>query len=490
MKRLLLGISSGILYTLISIGIALFTAPYFLKFISKEEFGIFYLANNLIVWAGLMNVGLRGSFKLQLASALGKGEETKQLTTTILISQGVIAVVLSFTGFVLSFFLDSLFEIPSIVASDVRFVFILLSLSFACSLIANSFAAILSVHNRDANVYTTRSFLLVLQALLSVGLISFGWGIKGLALAALLSETAFLFYMFFLVSIQFRLASIDLSNFNSTLLLNSLSLGKWFLAGFLAQLLIRHTDLLLVGELAGLEAVTAFIFTSKFYLLAAALLQMTIKIITPQMIRMMQSESTMNSSKMTLLFLKFILGFVLIGGTGIYIFNELFISWWIGPSYYLGDEINLLMMLAFFFTSLNLAGRALFAANMQWKAQKISELTEGFLHLSLSALLGILYGLKGIVAGIALSAMLASFISFIPLLSMNKNLAGMRGDALGIFSYICIVSLVLLALPASPAIEKNFLALSTIAGTFILLFLKDLWWIFTKITGTTIKRLW
>ena len=482
MKKILLGISSGVIYTLLNVGISLLTAPYFLKFLSKEEFGIFYLANNLIIWAGLLNVGLRGSFKLQLASALGKGEATDGLTSTSFFTQCLVASIVFLIGLSFSFFLGSFFDLSYVSTTTAQHIFILLSFSFGFTLISNSLAAILSVHNKDLQVYISRSVFTALQAILSIILLWLHWGILGMALAALVVELFFLLYVYILAVLKFRLTSLRFSSFDRALLKSSFAIGKWFLLGFLAQLLIRHSDLFLIGKLSGVDTVTCFIISSKMYLLATGLLLMILKIITPQLVLRTQSHKEDLIHQMNFLFLKFIVGISTIAGIGIFLFNERFVAWWVGSTYYLGNYINLMLLIAFLFASYTNAARTLLLAKSELKSQKISALAEGILHLFLSALLGFYFEMAGIAGGIALSSILSAVITFPSLFKgPSYSTIGKREGSL-LLIYVFIALTILLSFYVSPSFfGKEVIAFGLVSAAFLLLFLKDIRMVATKI---------
>jgi O-antigen/teichoic acid export membrane protein len=483
MKKLVLGISSGILFTLVSIGIALLTAPYFLKFLSKEEFGIFYLINNLIIWSGLLNVGLRGSFKLQLAQAIGRNDFTDSLTSTAFFTQCLVAVAVCFFGYGILQISEILFPLSILSSVTSKHVFILLTCSFSFTIISNCLAAILSVYNKDHEVYSTRTILTVLQAILSVIFLHLNSGIVGLAFAAIIVEFIFLCHVYFLVSTKFCLARLKFSLFDPAILKGSIRIGKWFLLGFLAQLLIRHTDLLLIGKLGGIDKITGFLMTAKLYVLATAFLQTILKIITPQLIRFINSEKNIIVTyKINLLFLKIFVGISIIVGSGIFLFNGPFIYWWLGQDYYLGENINILLLFAFLFNSFTMAGRALLLASNKLRSQKISALSEGILHLSLASLFGLAFGLSGVVLGIAISSVLSNFICFAPLIASHKISDENKLDINFIAIYIMLSLIGILFLYLSPwYFGKEIISLGLFLGIFLLLFLREVRWVTLKI---------
>lgn len=478
MKKFILNISAGSVFILSSILISLIVTPYTLKHLTKEEFAIFHLLNTLSIWLGIVNMGQKGGFRIQLAANISHPEIVNKLSSTLLIFQFFVALLIILLGFLGSHYVISFFDIDTTYLKDAQYTFILLSISFALSLLSNLFSNILSVYNRDYLIFSGRTVLSIFQAALLLFFLSNGFKILALSFSIMISEILFLCYGFLLVSRTLKHIHFNFNSFDSPLLKTSLSLGKWFTLGVLAQLFINHTNLMLIGKLVSLETVTAFILTSKLYVIAYGIVQMIIKVASPQLIKISRLNNTY-FLRTCLLLLKFVIGFLLVTGTSIFLINESFLNWWIRGKFYLGNSINILLLFIFFFNSINILLKAVLTSNMALKGNKVSSFIEGITNLMLSLLLGYYFGLPGILWATLIAAFFVSnlYLSYSSLnLFDQKFFPYIKKETL-IISVFVISSVLFTYILSSFIIPNPFInfifIIPAIVSLFLLLFYKD-----------------
>jgi O-antigen/teichoic acid export membrane protein len=95
----------------------------------------------------------------------------------------------------------------------------------------------------------------------------------------------------------------------------------------------------------------------------------------------------------------------ILGAGGTLLFNKDFVRLWTGSQYYGGDSLNFLLSLSAIVQLLNTAAFNVNFATGHIKTIAKASLTEGFLHISLIALLGFFGGLPGVGAGMLLAAL-------------------------------------------------------------------------------------
>lgn len=122
----------------------------------------------------------------------------------------------------------------------------------------------------------------------------------------------------------------------------------WILLwSFVAKLLLS-SELLLIGYLVGAGTVTNYIFGTYIVQLGLAMSLLTGSAITPGLGKLLGSNDTLRSLQSVLIFREIILAMSIVICSFILVFNQSFVTLWVGEKYYMGNAVNALVSLSFF----------------------------------------------------------------------------------------------------------------------------------------------
>ena len=93
--------------------VALVLTPFILKYLTREEFALFYIAGDILMWLSLAQLGVSSSYNSRAAQLFGQKrvEELKYLTSSAFGLQIASSIIILLVGVVLSFFVNSFFDV-------------------------------------------------------------------------------------------------------------------------------------------------------------------------------------------------------------------------------------------------------------------------------------------------------------------------------------------------------------------------------------------
>lgn len=109
----------------------------------------------------------------------------------------------------------------------------------------------------------------------------------------------------------------------------------------------------------------------------------------------------------------------LVAASSIWASNGSFVRWWVGEQNYAGALVDSLLAANLIAHAWTLPNRAILVAGLAYIPQNsICRLVEGVLNVALSVVLGLLYGLPGVVAATAIAAACVS-VWYLPKLTVR-----------------------------------------------------------------------
>jgi O-antigen/teichoic acid export membrane protein len=395
------GVSSGYLLMLVNNLISLWLIPYSLKFLTREEFSLYYMATDLMMWLSVVNLGTSSVFITRVAQVLGKAGETTEevlaLVNTAFFVQCFFAVITVVLGTIASFFLPLFFKTGQYTA-EFQSTFLILSFSVGLALIGQVFSGLL-VASKQIHIDNLIQIILIIPRIaLTVILLHLGYGILALAFVNLF--VSFLGILIPYIRVRRRLTHLKIVFifFQKKLVRDFLGNGVWFSVGGIAGILILSMDRLVIGNFIGLALVTNFIITQKLYDIANKVISQFVNVSRPylaglfgrkEMSNLMSTYSSLHA--ITILMSSF-------SATFVFIINKYFISKWVGVDFFAGDEVNLFMALNFCLQAAVLPNRVLLASTFyKIKFHALTRLAEGIANLVLSILFSRYWGVPGVL---------------------------------------------------------------------------------------------
>jgi O-antigen/teichoic acid export membrane protein len=185
-------LSSGLLFTLVTLGVGIFTTPWLLHWLGSERFAVYRV---LLDWGGylmLFEFGLGGAMGARLAVAHSKGDQatTRGLIATGLRLYGGVTLLMVAAGVIWVVFLPNLITLDAIGRVELRAAGVasLIGLAFT------PFTVFRNVAESQQRGYVV-SLLLTIQSLLTTATLLItawaGWGLVGQCLATAAAQLFF-----------------------------------------------------------------------------------------------------------------------------------------------------------------------------------------------------------------------------------------------------------------------------------------------------------
>lgn len=405
--------SNYLLFGIITI-VGFWLTPYTLRFLTKEEFGLFAIFLDIIVWIKLIEI-TSGVTQTKLAHYIAekKFDESERLISTGFIIQLTVGLIVVLFCIFLSFNIELITKDGS---SDIRFLkeaFFLIAISSSIDILGQTYSSILNATKRMYidNIISLVVFLF--RVLLIVIFLNYDLYILSLALANLIVSILYIILKIYRVKKLDLEFSIKIKKFCLSTAIYLFDNGKWFTLGGLAGLLILNVDRLVASKTLGLEFVAVYIITYKLYELSEKLITKIVGICRPFISELYAKEEFKKLNHLYVFIDKVYIMSSIIIGLFIFSVSEKFISWWVGDDLFGGKYLSLLMFLNFVFQSMVMSKRAFLASTLyEVRKQNLARLYEGILNLILSLILVSYLGLEGLVLGSIIATILGSNITY------------------------------------------------------------------------------
>jgi O-antigen/teichoic acid export membrane protein len=410
-RNYLLGLATGYTVRIVTIVVGLWLTPFVLRYLARDEYAIFALSSDVIMWLGLLDIGISAGLNVHLAQKSGKIdiELVSQYASTTFFAQMLIVLLVLLVGGGITLGFPSFFDVRPDLQQESMITVGLLVLGTAVSFGVRTFSVILVAHQQIHIDNLIRLGLIVIRTLLTVVLLQQGWGVVSLAVAYLAatgitSIFAVIRTYKLLPGIQIRpkLVSWDI-------LKKVGGIGIWFSLGGLAGLVIIGVDRVVAGKLVSLEAVTVFSLTGRLYLLAQGFLDQIVNTARPALGQLIGAGKMDAALKTYRQMFTLSTGTAVVACFAIWAGNETFVKAWVGEINYGGDALNTAFALNLLVNVWIIPNRATLSAGLLVKRQVLSRVGEAVLNLGLSIFLTLQFGLVGVVLSTAIAALLTSF---------------------------------------------------------------------------------
>lgn len=407
----LMGTISGWFHIGLTVFVGLWLAPFLLRYMDREEYGLFSLANEMLMWFGLADIGISGALQTRVAHLSGKPDRNRlnELASTAFYAQLAEAVFVLVAGLAVTSVYTSFFNIRTDLKRDATLLLALLVIRSTISTATRVFSSLLIAHQRihvdniiKIGVIVLRTALIVILVRRGFGVVSLGIGSIVTAIAVTLPTVAYTYRL--LPGLSLRWRHVSWKAFTPLL-----SMGMWFFLKYMARMGVVGSSKMITAKLVSLSAVTSLALTGRLYLLAQQLLMKLQMVLMPILGNMIGKGV---KERAFMLFSRyFIVGNALsctiLGG--LFAMNEGFVAGWVGRSNYAGEAVDFLLCLQGFLLFWSSTAMAILTANLQLRRQTLCRLAEGTFGVILSISMGYLLGLEGIVAGLVVGTVATSF---------------------------------------------------------------------------------
>jgi O-antigen/teichoic acid export membrane protein len=238
---------------------ALVATPLLLHHLGQAAFGVWVLAGSVILYLELFEFGFgAATTKLVAEDAHADPDAVvRTVNTSIAVLAGLGAVAL-LTGLVTAAFSANWFDVPAGLEGPTMAVFAILSVSLAISIPADTFGGALLGHQRGDLVSLTNLALSLTTTIACVAIVLSGGGLVALALASAVLSVAVHRARYGLLKRIVPGLRLSMRLVERGRLRRTAGTSGWFLLRDLSSVAINRLDLVVVGVLLGIKAVTVF----------------------------------------------------------------------------------------------------------------------------------------------------------------------------------------------------------------------------------------
>jgi O-antigen/teichoic acid export membrane protein len=412
------GLATGYAATLATILVGLWLTPFTLRFLDREEYAVFTLASDLLMWLGLLDIGITSGLSVQAAQLSGRPDSDRlnRLASTAFFTQNLVVLAILLVGGTMAFGFPHFFPVRPDLHHATSVLMGMIVVGSAITFSTKTFSALLVANQQIHIDNLIRLALVATRTVLTVVFLKLGWGLYSLAFANLsatiiTSGAAVLRTFHLLPCLQVR------REFASWELLKNLgNLGIWFSLGGLAGIIITSLDRIVAAKLISVEVVTTLSLTGRVYALFGGLLDQITNTARPMLGQMLGEQKIQDAERVYRHLFALSTGSAVVIALSLWAGNEAFVTRWVGAPNFGGSLVSMALALNLVVHSWILPNRAVLSAAMVVRPQTISRLIEAVLNLTLSVFLGRYMGLIGIILSTSIAAVLTS-IWYLPLLT-------------------------------------------------------------------------
>ncbi len=424
-KSALSGALVAQVFTILSMLLAVFSTPYMLKYLDKEEYGISILLFQILSYLSLFDFGLSTAVIRSMSLIKADDDASMQSQLNSLISTSFffslfLGVVVLLLVCLTSPFMPSAFNIRLDLQDPTSAIFLSLGVAILTNFMQRGIGGLFFAHHRQALITTPSAIVSILSVAATVWLLSSGYGLWSFVYVNIVTSILNLMISVTLSKIYYPNLSIGWHYFDSEKLRSLYAFGLFMFLSGLAVQVILATDRIVIGKVVSLAAVGMFSITVRIPEVCQTLLSHVTYHASPALAEIVNQGDPVQIKKTYKQLAILTITLSLVAFWVVIIMSEWFITLWVGHSYFAGQLVLVLALIIMLQQTLTRTGT--FFLNAKGIARSISlmSVAEAILNLSISIALGYSIGLSGILMGTVIATGLTSGW-FIPQL-LHKHL--------------------------------------------------------------------
>lgn len=401
-------------FTIISMLLAIFSTPYMIKYLDKEQYGASILFFQVLGYLSLFDFGLSTAVIRSMALIQPDENDTtvqdkiNALMSTSFIFSTLLGAVMLVIIFFISPFMPGVFNMRPDLHAPAIAIFLSLGIVVLTTFMQRSIGGMFFAHHRQALITTPSVIISTLSVLATVWLLSLGLGLWSFVYVNLVTAALNLAISFIMSRIYYPALVIRLQYFDKRILKSLYSFGLFMFISGIATQIILSTDRIVIGKVVSLAAVAMFSITVRIPEVCLTLLSHVTFHASPALAEIVTTgdENQIQKTYHRLSVLTMVLSIVAFWA--MIILNKWFIYLWVGKSFFAGQDVLILALVIMLQQTMTRTG--VFFLNAKGIARPISLMgvVEAVINLSVSIILGYLIGLPGILLGTILASITTS----------------------------------------------------------------------------------
>lgn len=410
-KSFVRGFSSTTAQKLLTKGIGILVTPIILTYLNETEYGIWIIIGSLLGYMGLVDFGVTGTTTVLASKKNNKSleHEINLIINNSFALQCLFGLLMIVIGGVASFYFPNFFELNGYSESQAVVVFFIATVAYGIGMPLKSLKGIIRARQRIATLVWLEFLIFLVTTSINLTLLYYHFGLLSLPLGTIFIRILSFPFILFITKRSYPNLALKFSLIKIKHMKEIFGVSIYWFIGMVAAMVIYSTDSILIGVFLSASLVTSYALT---YRLSEVFREFLFSFYFTMMPAIGQLLGQQEKDKVRKLYIKsqcIILAVTIMCASGIYLFNESFISLWVGDKFYSGDEFSLV------FASLLLTGvvfqssSVVLNADLQVKFVTMVRLIEASLNITMSIIFLKLFGLIGLAYATLISSLLTSF---------------------------------------------------------------------------------
>ena len=410
-KKLIIGSVSRTVLSLAQMAVGFFMMPFLVRHLGDHWYGVWTVIGATVAYLTMMDLGLSQAIILYLSRYIATQEHDKAnkvVNTAIVVYSWISAAVLVLAA-ILAFFVDRVVGNQQDVGLAAT-VIMILGVSLAIELPFNSFSGIVGAYVRYELLSLTRLVVLIFNTTLTVVLVGRGYGILALAFIQLASCVLFNICFYTISKYCFRELKVGRRFYDRTVIRDLTHISAWSFLSNVSYLLKFKLNAIVVSVLMTPTMVTHFAVGSRLADYFRDFLFQATNLSTPILTRYHVLDKGDELRNKLLFLTKINTALAFLGGGVILIVGHAFIATWMGPHYLDAYPILIVLVTAMMFEVTIDPARCTLAAMGKNRLIALLEVTEAVCNVTLSIILGRIYGAIGVALGTAIPLLILKLL--------------------------------------------------------------------------------
>ncbi|MBL7764899.1 MAG: hypothetical protein JNJ58_02315 [Chitinophagaceae bacterium] len=383
--------------------------PYILRYVSREEYGLYLLCIDFLSWMSFLQLGTAKVLESTTGKLIGEenyGEINKAYNTTFFFQLGIALFIIPFyyilvtTGIQKNSFHEAF---PVII--------IIFSVSAALELIRQTFSALLIASKK---IYIDNSIQIVFN-LLNFGLILLlvpYLGLLGLAMINIMSIALMLIRSNIRVRHVYPAIRTRWASFDRKQLVYFLKNGIYFSLGTIATILIMKMDSYFIGLKIDFATVAYYFITIKLFVISEKLIGTLLNNFRPYIAQMFGRKEFANMLSFYELFIPVTTATACVIVSVLMVLNQYFVNYWVGADFFLGSEFGNYYAVFIIFNLMALPCRIILSATLyRLREHSFLRVAEGILRFLFIVSLFAIFHLKVLPISSLIASIIFGFVS-------------------------------------------------------------------------------
>lgn len=428
--------------------LGLIYTPYMLRMMGQSEYGLYSLANSIIVYLTIFDLGFGHTIVRYTAKLKSEGRVNDLYTMFgmfILIYSGIACVAL-LAGLVLYFNIDSFFgstlSIEELNKTNTIMLLMLFNLSF--TFIFTVFTSIISAYEKFVFQRVVNIFRIILNTVVMIVLLEMGYKAIGMVVVATVCNVVSLLLNYWYCMHKIKI-KIYFRKFRWGFLKELIQYSFFIFLIMIMDRIYMNSGQFVLGSLEGTVSVAIFALAIQFQNIYISFSTSISSVFLPRVTSMIGKENSdqyvsdlfIRTGRIQFIIILFVLaGFVL--------FGRQFINLWVGHEYSEVYGITVLLFVSMLVPLVQSLGNTILRARNQMKFQSVLSVTVAAVCLILQIYLAKIYGGFGCALAIAITQVLG-YIFIMNIYYHRRqaiDISAFWRNILNMFIPICILSLV------------------------------------------------